>query len=180
MLSNTFYAAFVFVGILFVADAYPGKRQESCAASYLRLGCFNDKHARGLRPMPDMLFTDRDSSSSKFSGIHVDWKNWDTYMKGVVCRCAEKAKAEGYMFFGLQYYGECWASKRIHFQHRRHGRGMYVHEPRAMHIFISCVCWREIKPLRVQCAAVKHLSLKRSLAVITLMSGFPRHSNIAL
>ncbi|XP_078379791.1 uncharacterized protein LOC144662767 isoform X2 [Oculina patagonica] len=139
MLSNTFYAAFVFVGILFVADAYPGKRQESCAASYLRLGCFNDKHARGLRPMPDMLFTDRDSSSSKFSGIHVDWKNWDTYMKGVVCRCAEKAKAEGYMFFGLQYYGECWASKESTFNIDGMGEGCTStnHEPCT---FSSPVC----------------------------------------
>ncbi|XP_078381196.1 uncharacterized protein LOC144663974 [Oculina patagonica] len=65
--------------------------------------------------MPDLLFTDRDSSSDKFSGIFVDWNNWDTYMKGAVCRCADKAKANGYMFFGLQYYGECWASKEFSF-----------------------------------------------------------------
>ena len=57
--------------------------------------------------MPDLLFTDRDSSSAKFSGKHIDWKNWDTYTKDLVCRCAERAKAEGYMVFGLQYYGMC-------------------------------------------------------------------------
>lgn len=55
--------------------------------------------------MPDLLFTDRDSTSNKFSGIDVDWKIWDTYIKGAVCRCAERAKAKGYRFFGLQYYG---------------------------------------------------------------------------
>lgn len=55
--------------------------------------------------MPDLLFTDRDHASDKFSGVRIDWKNWDTYTKGLVCRCAERAKAGGYMFFGLEYYG---------------------------------------------------------------------------
>ncbi|KAL9965240.1 hypothetical protein ACROYT_G029011 [Oculina patagonica] len=114
MLSNAFYVAFVF-GALLVVDAYPERKHGHCDASYLRLGCFNDKHVRGLRPMSDMLFTDRDPSSDKFSGINVDWTNWDTYVEGVVCRCAKKAKAEGYTFFGLQYYGECWASKEFTF-----------------------------------------------------------------
>ena len=78
---------------------------ESCGASYLRLGCYKDKHTRGQRPLSNLLFTDRDHTSDKFSGKHIDWENFDTYMKDVVCRCAERAKANGYMFFGLQFYG---------------------------------------------------------------------------
>lgn len=27
----------------------------------------------------------------------------------MACRCAEKAKANGYKVFGLQFYGECWS-----------------------------------------------------------------------
>ncbi|XP_078381033.1 uncharacterized protein LOC144663843 isoform X2 [Oculina patagonica] len=132
MLSNVFFVAFVF-GTLLVVDAYSEKRHETCGVSYLRLGCFNDKHTRGvLRPMPDMLFTDRDPSSDKTSGIDVDWKNWDSYVKDVVCRCAERAKAGGYKFFGLQWRMLGW--KRIHFQHRRDRRRMYFHQPRAMYI----------------------------------------------
>lgn len=71
----------------------------------MRVGCFNDIHARGHRPLPNLLFTDRDVDSEKFSGIRVDWENWEAYVKNLVCRCAERAQAKGYMFFGLQYYG---------------------------------------------------------------------------
>lgn len=97
------------------ALAYPGKRYVSCGASYLKLGCYNDKHARGHRPLSNLLFTDRDPKSYKFSGKRIDWENLDSYMKDVVCRCAEQAKAQGYMFFGLQFYGECWASEEFTF-----------------------------------------------------------------
>lgn len=77
----------------------------SCGASYLKLGCYIDKHARDHRPLPNLLFTDRDPKSLKFSGKHIDWENLDSYMRDAVCRCAEQAKAQGYMFFGLQFYG---------------------------------------------------------------------------
>ena len=77
----------------------------SCGASYLKLGCYNDIHARGHRPLPNLLFTDRDPKSQKFSGKRIDWENLDSYMKDIVCRCAEQAKAQDYMFFGVQFYG---------------------------------------------------------------------------
>lgn len=76
-----------------------------CGTRYLELGCYKDKHAKGRRPLPNLLFTDRDSKSQKFSGRHIDWGNLDAYMYDVVCRCAEQANAQGYMFFGLQFYG---------------------------------------------------------------------------
>lgn len=78
---------------------------DSCDASYLKLGCYNDKHASARRPLPDLLFTDRDAAAERFSGMPIDWNNWDAYMKGLICRCAERSKARGYMFFGVQFYG---------------------------------------------------------------------------
>ena len=55
--------------------------------------------------MPNLLFTDRDPKSQKFSGKYIDWQNQASYMKDAVCRCAEQATAQGYLFFGLQFYG---------------------------------------------------------------------------
>ena len=28
-----------------------------------------------------------------------------------ICQCAQKVKMSGYQYFGLQFYGECWATK---------------------------------------------------------------------
>jgi len=118
------YVAFVFCGILFVVDAYPEKRHVSCGTSYSKLGCYKDKHTKGHRPLPHLLFTDRNPRSYKSSAKRrIDWENLDTYMEDVVCRCAEQANAQGYMFFGLQFYGECWASKEFTFNIDGMGEG---------------------------------------------------------
>jgi len=115
MVHSEFCVIFILIGTLFVASAFPGKREDSCDASYLKLGCYNDKHASGRRPLPTLLFTDRDDTSKEFSGMTIDWSNWGAYMKRLLCRCAERSKVEGYLFFGVQFYGECWASKEFTF-----------------------------------------------------------------
>ena len=28
----------------------------------------------------------------------------------ILCHCAERAKKQGYKYFGLQYYAECWSA----------------------------------------------------------------------
>ena len=50
--------------------------------------------------------TDRDMKSPKFSGIKVNWGEWDKYLNGIVCRCAVKAKEKKYSLFGVQNYGK--------------------------------------------------------------------------
>lgn len=58
------------------------------------------------RPLPELLFTDRDPSVKKYSNIPVDWQKWDSYMKDLVCRCAKEAKVLNYQFFSIQFYGK--------------------------------------------------------------------------
>ncbi|EDO34921.1 predicted protein [Nematostella vectensis] len=57
----------------------------------------------------ELLFTDRDPSSNVFSGILIDWANWQDYINSLACRCARAAYKKGYTYFGLQFYGECWS-----------------------------------------------------------------------
>ncbi|EDO46519.1 predicted protein [Nematostella vectensis] len=82
------------------------------------MGCFKDK--KQPRALPKMLLTDRDPTDKVSSGITIDWKNWDDYLKGFICRCAKSAISEGYNFMGLQFYGECWSGPNPA-QYKRHG-----------------------------------------------------------
>ncbi len=37
----------------------------------------------------------------------------------MLCHCGKKAKEGGFKYFGLQYYGECWAGNNADFS--KHG-----------------------------------------------------------
>lgn len=77
----------------------------TCPAVYTKVGCFRDDMSNP-RPLPKLLFTDRDPSVKKYSNIPVDWQKWDSYMKDLVCRCAKEAKVLNYQFFSIQFYGK--------------------------------------------------------------------------
>lgn len=85
----------------------------TCSLQYEKVGCFRDRH-RNPRPLPNYLMNDRDVFHKKFSGKLIDWKNWDTYLPDLACRCAKKAQEKGMTFFGLQFYGECWSGDDGH------------------------------------------------------------------
>lgn len=72
--------------------------------SYTKLGCFIDDKKKP-HPLPELMFTDRDTNSRVSSGKTVDWNNWDKYIVDVVCRCAKAASAKEYSHFSIQYYG---------------------------------------------------------------------------
>ena len=76
------------------------------AVSRTDKGCYRDNHQANNRPLPDMIFTDRDSGSDKYSKVPLDWKNWASYLKGLVCRCAEAVNKMKRTIFGLQFYGK--------------------------------------------------------------------------
>lgn len=78
-----------------------------CSVPFTPVGCFNDRQQQHGRPLPELLITDRDMKSHKFSGITVNWGEWDKYLNDIVCRCAEKAKEKNYSLFGVQNYGKC-------------------------------------------------------------------------
>ncbi|XP_078379184.1 uncharacterized protein LOC144662280 isoform X2 [Oculina patagonica] len=84
-------------------------KDASCSVPFTPVGCFNDNQQKHGRPLPELLITDRDMNSVKYSGIKVNWGEWDTYMNDIICRCAKKAKEMKYSHFGIQNYGECWS-----------------------------------------------------------------------
>jgi len=83
-----------------------------CVIKYKFVGCFT---SRGRLPpsLKELLFTERDRTSSVWNKKIVDWKNWDAYMPALIKRCAEKAFAKGSKLFGLKYYAECWGEKKV-------------------------------------------------------------------
>jgi hypothetical protein len=76
-----------------------------CPVTFKRKGCYKDKHD-GNHPLPELLFTDRDSSSKVFSGTTIASKNWGSYIIKLICRCAETANQKRFSFFGIQHYGK--------------------------------------------------------------------------
>ena len=77
----------------------------ACPAKYTKLGCFKDD-MNSPRPLPELLFTDRDKSVKKYSNISIDWDNWNSYINDLVCRCAKEAKDRNYAHFSIQFYGK--------------------------------------------------------------------------
>jgi len=41
----------------------------------------------------------------------IDWKNYPDTVNRMICDCANAATALNYTTFGIQYWGECWATK---------------------------------------------------------------------
>jgi hypothetical protein len=77
-----------------------------------------------------MMFTDRDPSSPLFSGKSIEWNNWEAYVTDLASRCAKAVKDKGYMFFGLQFYGNycnhnhiecCVGTVHVIMTHNRYG-----------------------------------------------------------
>lgn len=81
-------------------------KADTCEAElgYRPLGCFDSK-VKGTRGLNTLLFTDRDSSSPKFSGKTVQWNNWNNYRKDILCRCARAARNAKLPVFGVEFYG---------------------------------------------------------------------------
>lgn len=72
---------------------------------YKRLGCYNDKEQED-RPLPELLFTDRDELSPVYSGQKYTKESYDrSYLDDLVERCALKSKKMGYTVFGIERFG---------------------------------------------------------------------------
>ena len=66
-----------------------------------RVGCFNENTAK--RNIPTLLFSDIKGVKST---TKVDYKNFGTYIAGVVKRCAAAAQAKSYLFFTVNNIGK--------------------------------------------------------------------------
>ena len=51
-----------------------------CPSSTI-VGCYQD---RTIKDMSDLLFTDRDEKSIYYSGIRIDWYNYEDYLTKLV------------------------------------------------------------------------------------------------
>jgi hypothetical protein len=56
---------------------------------------------------------ERDYTLPNWNGHLIEWNDWDNYMPNLICRCAMKAKKDGYKYFGLQFYGMLFYSLQI-------------------------------------------------------------------
>lgn len=81
---------------------FSGKR---CFTKFKNVGCFADMQSSS-RPIPELIFTDLDESSTKYSGHKAQLGELDTYLSDLLCRCAELTQELGYEYFGLQNHGE--------------------------------------------------------------------------
>ncbi|KAJ7381347.1 hypothetical protein OS493_001472 [Desmophyllum pertusum] len=89
----------------------PEPDNPTCPVTYTKLGCLKDDMI-SPRPLPELLFTDRDPTVKKYSNIPIDWTNWNSYIKDLVCRCAKEAKVRNFDIFSIQFYGECWSGPK--------------------------------------------------------------------
>lgn len=77
----------------------------SAQVSYEKLGCYRDNWQE-VRPLHDLLFTDRDKSSPKYSGTKYTKETYDRrYLEDLVRRCAAQCKEFGYEVFGIEKFG---------------------------------------------------------------------------
>ena len=88
------------------------KGQRCPGVSFQRIGCYKEKTQKG-RPLSDLLFTDRKSSSSKWSGLKYAFQEFNAYLPDLACRCAKATKFKGYTVFGLTNYGKNDSLNRI-------------------------------------------------------------------
>jgi len=82
--------------------------RKPCNVNYKTVGCFHDPVHVKRRPLPYLLESRRDKSSKVYTKP-INWKNYHASLSDLVCSCAKRAKAKGYKYFGIQYFGECWS-----------------------------------------------------------------------
>ncbi|CAB3983251.1 neural cell adhesion molecule 1-like [Paramuricea clavata] len=71
------------------------------AASFSKWGCYSTPQRR---PATSKLLFNRRNAIDWFAG-------WDKYLEKIVCDCGKAAKDEGYRYFCIEFYGECWGYK---------------------------------------------------------------------
>ena len=79
--------------------------ETTCFTQFENVGCYADKQL-SPRPIPDLIFSDLDKESPKYSGNEARLGELDAYLSDVLCRCAEQTQELGYIFFGVQNHGE--------------------------------------------------------------------------
>lgn len=74
----------------------------TCNRPYDKVGCFHE----GKTNMT-LIINDR----VKEGGYKVDWTKFGEAIHSLACRCAAKSKTDGYEYFSIRFWAECWAGK---------------------------------------------------------------------
>ena len=74
------------------------------------MGCYKDTMKKP-RPLPVLVENFRWPR-------RIDWNN----LNRTIQACAEKVKEAGYVYFGLQFYGECWSGPQAHLTYAEDGK----------------------------------------------------------
>ena len=82
---------------------------------YARIGCYKDA-LKQPRPLPELI--------KNYRGGQIDWNN----LNSTIDACAEEARNKGYLYFGLQFYGECWSGPLAHLTYDRDGSSTNCYE----------------------------------------------------
>lgn len=54
----------------------------------------------------------------------MDWNN----IPKTITNCARVAQAKGYVYFAVQFWGECWASRNGSLTYDKHGKATTCHQ----------------------------------------------------
>eukprot|EP00795_Rhopilema_esculentum_P001079 gene1079-15413_t len=93
----------------------------SCKRDYDMLGCY-EEYSPGT-----LLFSDRNN---------INWGDIEGYMRGLACKCSQKAKVDGYAGFAMHFWGECYGRTsaelaglvaKSHSSHKCVGNQKYTH-----------------------------------------------------
>ena len=77
----------------------------SAGIEYNRLGCYRDNWQE-VRPLAELLFTDRNETSPRYSGKKYIRKNFNRlYLDDLIQRCASQSKKLSYQVFGIENFG---------------------------------------------------------------------------
>ncbi|XP_032230403.1 uromodulin isoform X1 [Nematostella vectensis] len=87
------------------------------------VGCYK---ANGDRPMPQFLASYRTKEYLK------EW-NQDEF-DAVVRNCAAETEKHGFLYFGVQFWGECWSGPRAHLTYDDYGKTEKDSECKKYHV----------------------------------------------
>ena len=91
------------------------------------MGCFRDE-TTNPRPLPILV------KNFRWPG-QIDWNDLNKTIEA----CALKVKEAGFVYFGLQFYGECWSGPKAHLTYDEDGKSkgciVGVGKPRANFVY---------------------------------------------
>lgn len=128
---NTIFALVAVLSVLSVGKSYAAQYNTftTCVRDYVKQGCYREAHTT-----MDLIISDRDSQ-----GIELNWLKFKESIHSLACRCSAKAKANGYTYFSIRYYAECWAGKDLQQMERVIEDGRVKADDCINHEFKQCI-----------------------------------------